>query len=81
MGRRRTFAGRLTEGQPTWVALSMVLLIVGFSWYDSFRSSLLEGSKWSNASDDDAEWRTEMMDFLDEMAKIDYDQAQRDQLL
>ena len=37
-----------------WFALSMLLLFVGWCWYDSSRPPLLEGAGWSNDSDDEA---------------------------
>lgn len=52
-----------------WFALSMIALFVAYCWYESSSVPLLEGSAWSNVSDDDTEWRREMMDFLDEMSK------------
>lgn len=50
-------------------ALSMILLFVGYCWYANFRSSLLEGSEWSSASDDEAEDMTGLAEMLDESLK------------
>lgn len=49
-----------------WIALSTIALFVAYCWYDSFSAPLLQGSASSDVSDDDTEWRREMMDFLDD---------------
>jgi hypothetical protein len=36
-----------------WFALSMLLLFVGWCWYDSSRPPLTEGAGWSNESEDE----------------------------
>lgn len=52
-----------------WFALSMLLLFVGWCWYDSCRAPFLDGSESSNASDDAAQQRADLMDFLDETSR------------
>lgn len=52
-----------------WFALSMIALFVAYCWYDSFSVPRPEAPARSNFSDDDTEWRREMIDFLDEMSR------------
>jgi hypothetical protein len=49
-----------------WFALSLIALFIGYCWYDGFRASLLDGSEWSNGSDDGADQLRELAEFLDE---------------
>jgi hypothetical protein len=49
-----------------WVAVSMLLLFVGYCWLDGLKSPFLMGSEWSSASGDDAEERTGLTEMLDE---------------
>jgi len=48
-----------------WVVLSLIDLFIGYCWYDG-KASLLNGSEWSNGSDDDADRLRELAGFLDE---------------
>lgn len=50
-----------------WIALSMIALFAGYCWLDSISVPFLQGTAWSNAPDDDTEWRTDLADFLDEL--------------
>lgn len=49
-----------------WFALSMMLLFVGWCWYDSSRPTFLEGAGWSNDSDDEAAALAGLREMLDE---------------
>ena len=58
-----------------WFALSMLLLFVGWCWYDSSRPTFLEGAGWSNDSDDEAPELMELREMLDHPLKSSPERA------
>lgn len=49
-----------------WLALSLVGLFVGYCWYDSLKSSLLERTEWSIGSYDEGTGLARLREMLDE---------------
>lgn len=49
-----------------WFALSLLLMFVGYCWYDSSRASLMNGSEWPNAADDGEDQLRALGEFVDE---------------